>query len=166
MDLISREWITQAMEHCPWDTEKDRNRAIHYVRDIAPSVDTTTDCKTNLISRRDAIEYFMTNTNWHDEDGYPIEDSSEKRALLEGYFSGVPSAETTGALDEAIHKYVEEGLMELPGRPNNAWTGVDEFPHEVLECGHCGYLRMLETANDTWPNYCENCGADMKGDSE
>lgn len=60
MDLISREWITQAMEHCPWDTEKDRNRAIHYVRDIAPS------------------------------------------------------AETTGALDEAIHKYVEEGLMELP----------------------------------------------------
>lgn len=118
MDLISREWITQAMEHCPWDTERDRNRAIHYVRDIAPS------------------------------------------------------AETTGALDEAIHRYVEEGLMELPTsadvRENvhNAWTGVDEFPHEVLECGHCGYLRMLETANDPWPNYCENCGAGMKGDSE
>lgn len=48
---------------------------------------------TKLISRQDAIEYFMTNTNWHDEEGYPIDDAEEKRALLTEYFNGVPSAQ-------------------------------------------------------------------------
>jgi len=47
----------------------------------------------DLISRQTAIEYFMINTNWHDEDGYPIDDSDEKRKLLEDYFNGVPSAQ-------------------------------------------------------------------------
>ena len=47
---------------------------------------------SDLISRQDAIEYFMINTNWHDEDEEPIEDADEKRALLTDYFNGVPSA--------------------------------------------------------------------------
>ena len=48
-------------------------------------------CEDDLISRREAIKYFMTNTNWHDEEGYKIDDADEKRKLLEDYFSGVPS---------------------------------------------------------------------------
>lgn len=47
----------------------------------------------DLIRRQDAIEYFMTNTNWHDEEGYPIEDAEDKRALLTDYFNGIPSAQ-------------------------------------------------------------------------
>ena len=47
----------------------------------------------DLISRRAAIEYFMTNTNWHDEDGYEIHDAEDKRALLKSYFDGIPSAQ-------------------------------------------------------------------------
>lgn len=47
----------------------------------------------DLISRQAAIEYFMTNTNWHDEDGYEIHDAEDKRALLESYFDGIPSAQ-------------------------------------------------------------------------
>lgn len=47
----------------------------------------------DLIKKQDAIEYFMTNTNWHDEEGYPIDDAEEKRALLTEYFNGVPSAQ-------------------------------------------------------------------------
>ena len=45
----------------------------------------------DCISRKAAIEYFMINTNWHDEDGDEINDADEKRKLLEDYFSGVPS---------------------------------------------------------------------------
>jgi len=37
-DLISRSWLLDVFEHfVPWDTEKDRNRAIHHVRELAPS---------------------------------------------------------------------------------------------------------------------------------
>lgn len=51
--------------------------------------DTTSDC----ISRQAAIEYFMTNTNWYDEDGGMIEDAEDKRKLLENYFNALPSAQ-------------------------------------------------------------------------
>lgn len=36
-DLISRSWLLGVFELVPWDTEKDRNRAIHHVRELAPS---------------------------------------------------------------------------------------------------------------------------------
>lgn len=48
---------------------------------------------SDLISRQVAIEYFMTNTNWHDEDGYEIHDAEDKRALLKSYFDGIPPAQ-------------------------------------------------------------------------
>ena len=49
--------------------------------------------KDDLISRQAAIEYFMTNTNWHDEDGYEIHDAEDKRALLKSYFDGILSVQ-------------------------------------------------------------------------
>lgn len=38
-DLISRSWLLDVFELVPWDTEKDRNRAIHHVRELAPSAE-------------------------------------------------------------------------------------------------------------------------------
>jgi hypothetical protein len=39
-DLISREWLLDVVENIiEWDTEKDRNRAIHQVRELTPAVD-------------------------------------------------------------------------------------------------------------------------------
>ena len=39
-DLISRSWLLDVVENLiPWDTEKDRNRAIHHVRELAPSAE-------------------------------------------------------------------------------------------------------------------------------
>ena len=46
----------------------------------------------DLISRQAAIEYFVTNVGFHDEDGYPIEDSGELRKIWTEYFDGIPSA--------------------------------------------------------------------------
>ena len=31
-----------------------------------------------------------------------------------------------------------------------------------LKCSHCGH-KMLTGANSLYPNYCPNCGADMRG---
>lgn len=36
----------------------------------------------SLINREDTINYLMTNMNWHDEDGYTVEDAEEKRAII------------------------------------------------------------------------------------
>ena len=47
----------------------------------------------DLISRQAAIDYFVTNVGFHDEDGYPIEDECELREIWTRYFDGIPSAE-------------------------------------------------------------------------
>lgn len=40
-DLISRQWLMECVNECwiKFDTEKDENRFIHLVRDIAPSAE-------------------------------------------------------------------------------------------------------------------------------
>jgi hypothetical protein len=58
----------------------------------------------DLINRQDAIEYFITNTNWYDEDGDRIEDAEYKRKLLTDYFNGVPSAEPLTDAEQRIFK--------------------------------------------------------------
>ena len=49
--------------------------------------------KDDTISRQAAIDYFVTNIGWHDEDGYPVEDSDELRKIWTELFNGVPSAQ-------------------------------------------------------------------------
>lgn len=46
-----------------------------------------------LISRQAAIDYFVTNVGFHDEDGYPIEDTDELRKIWTEYFDGIPPAQ-------------------------------------------------------------------------
>lgn len=96
----------------------------------------------DLISRQAAIEYFMTNTNWHDEDGYEIHDAADKRALLESYFDGIPSAQ--------------------PEQKVGKWIGGD-----IGYCTCCGHKGC---ASDIWnaceEMYCPNCGAKMEEQNE
>ena len=47
----------------------------------------------DLISRQAAIDYFVLNVGFHDEDGYPIEDADELRKIWTEYFDGIPSAQ-------------------------------------------------------------------------
>lgn len=68
----------------------------------------------DLISRKNAIEYFMINTNWNDEDGYPIGDWEEKRKLLEEYFSGVPSAQPEIIRCKDCKHFNDGDCTELP----------------------------------------------------
>ena len=45
-----------------------------------------------MITRKDTIEYLTTNMGWHDEDGYPIDDTDEKRAIITDLVNGITSA--------------------------------------------------------------------------
>ena len=62
---------------------------------------------SDLISRADAIEAVESADPKDREYHY-------YKHIAIGVLSALPSAETTGALDDAIAKYVADGLMELP----------------------------------------------------
>ena len=38
-DFISRDYAVENMENYPWDTEHDKNAAIHLVRELVPAAD-------------------------------------------------------------------------------------------------------------------------------
>lgn len=38
-DYISRDYTVENMENFPWDTEHDKNAAIHLVRELVPAAD-------------------------------------------------------------------------------------------------------------------------------
>ena len=48
---------------------------------------------SDLISRQDAIDYFVTNIGVVDEDGYAVDDYDERVKIWMERFSGIPSAE-------------------------------------------------------------------------
>lgn len=105
----------------------------------------------DLISRQAAIEYFMTNTNWHDEDGYPIDDAEEKRKLLEDYFNGISSAEPS--------------CSEIP-KKTGRWIANDDYDGEVYyTCSRCEepWVIIEGTPQENGMKYCPNCGARMDG---
>ena len=60
-DLISRQWLMECVNEgwIKFDTEKDENRFVHLVRDIAPSAQLAQDLPngcTDTISRQAAID--------------------------------------------------------------------------------------------------------------
>lgn len=73
---------------------------------------------SDLISRADVLEGLKHSTAYLHDDIYTI-------------VNRIPSAETTGALDDAIAKYVADGLMELPS--------ADAV--EVVRCKDCKWWK-------------------------
>ena len=50
-------------------------------------------------------------------------------------------------------------------RPMSIWHNVELGSDLYIRCDNCGYHRSRFTY-DKLPNFCENCGADMRGDKE
>ena len=78
----------------------------------------------------------------------------------------IPSAESTGDLDNAIYEYVKEGLMDNPyDRPQGEWIDA-EIP---LECGGSMPIQVCNLCKTFYPlaytggghRFCPNCGARM-----
>jgi hypothetical protein len=106
----------------------------------------------DCISRQAAIDYFVTNVGFHDEDGYPIEDSDELRKIWTEYFDGIPSAQ--------------------PERKRGKWIySEDEYGVDGYHCDKCGFFvpwdyvhKFINYIEDY--NFCPNCGADMRGEQD
>lgn len=96
----------------------------------------------DLISRKDAIDavYRIKRTdNW-------------KAAVLMMLFD-VPSAESTGDMDEAIQEYVREGMMEPVGR--GFWIEDEDGLFVCSECDIKSEYQIRKT------DFCPNCGGKM-----
>lgn len=91
----------------------------------------------------------------------------DERTQIYNVINEMPTAETTGDLDDAIQEYIKSGLMELDNlRPKGHWITrhVETAPKFVVErfyCSECGNWQIYGM-----PHYCPNCGADMRGESE
>ena len=89
----------------------------------------------DTINRQAAIDYFVTNVGFHDEDGYPIDDSDELRKIWTEYFDGIPSAVRRG-------RWMQEEYID------------GEWYHTCSSCG-------MSLKKDAFDNFCGNCGAKM-----
>lgn len=61
-----------------------------------------------------------------------------------------------------------KAVKTLCERPQGKWIGIeeyDDYPNKkVCECSECG--KMIYILHNDFPNFCENCGAKMKGGAE
>ena len=90
---------------------------------------------SDAISRQQAIDYFVTNVGFHDEDGYPIEDTDELRKIWTEYFSGIPSAQPEKEKAKRV-----------------LWTGWKGCRDTRYKCPNC----KKPVKNDDI--YCHRCG--------
>ena len=134
-DLISRQVLELWNRYKPTIAVD----AIEYDRELKKLLSTNlAEVGTDAISRQQAIDYFVTNVGFHDEDGYPIEDTDELRKIWTEYFSGIPSAEPKrGWWIEIINS---RGVMV------------------ALRCSRCEKSPRHGVRSD----FCPNCGADMR----
>ena len=66
---------------------------------------------------------------------------------------------------QAVNEALDLAIKALEERPTGEWIGIeeyDDYPNKkVCECSECG--KMISISHNDFPNFCENCGADMKG---
>lgn len=94
----------------------------------------------DLIRRKDAIDYFVTNIGVVDADGYAVDDYDERVKTWTESFSGIPSAE--------------------PEQKKGMWK-PDESGDDYWICSVCGFASEAFGA-DILYHFCPNCGAEMR----
>ena len=96
----------------------------------------------DLISKKAAIDYFVINVGFHDEDGYPIEDTDELRKIWTEYFDGIPSAEP------------KRGKWESQSDGGYCCSLCGRYAMDKAD----GRIVMISVKS----RFCPNCGAEME----
>lgn len=94
----------------------------------------------------------------------------DERTMIHNVINEMPTAETTGELDDVIQEYIKSGLMEFDDfRPKGHWILSQSQDKEDtdngnyrFECSNCGYSDTHSKATEV--PYCWHCGADMNGE--
>lgn len=93
------------------------------------------------IEKEAAVENFMQYT-WYNNFGEAIDDSDEKREILDDMFSDIPAAD----------------VVEVRRAAWQSWE-QDKPPFKWYSCDYCGFHALSRS------NYCPNCGAMMTEES-
>jgi len=105
----------------------------------------------DLIFRKAAIEYLMTNMGWHDEDGYAVDDADEKRGIITDLVNGIPAVDVAPVIHghwTRIHiKGKEYGKVYY--QHENCAPLLFESPYHY--CPHCG-AKIDEHGKDVYTN--------------
>ncbi len=158
-DTISRQWLMECVNEgwIKFDTEKDENRFIHLVRDIAPSAQpepTDIDAKEavyNLAEKIGIHQLFALTVELRGEPIQPeptyeqVEEYCKKRCL---------------------HVVTADFFESTKPQRLGHWIKhIDPFGGEQYECSECGVLWEFAdgTPEDNEAYFCPKCGAKMKG---
>ena len=97
---------------------------------------------SDLIDRQAAIDYFVTNVGFHDEDGCPIEDECELREIWTGYFDGIPPAQPEIIRCKDCKHWIPYDWMF-----SEVWQSknIADYPEDEIGCNYCD---MTMKAND------------------
>ena len=79
------------------------------------------------------------------------DDTISRRAAIDAIF---------GRSHEIIKMRIGNLPSAQPERNQGHWVGIDDEPCETWECDKCGYIQ--ECFEDERPNFCPQCGSDMR----
>lgn len=71
-------------------------------------------------------------------------------------------------ISKEIRKAAQDTIRELPSvQRKGKWVRItDEVFADRFECSECGKLPPIENFEWWLSDYCPNCGADMRGESD
>ena len=72
-----------------------------------------------------------------------------------------------GHIMDSEYKELKLAIKALKERSQGKWRKIGEeyynwHNHTVIKCSHCGYVKNIP--GEITPNFCEECGADMRGE--
>lgn len=95
-----------------------------------------------------------------------MDDLISRQAAIDAIIAilGDKTARHNGWIDPYYAVQRIKGLpsADVPDRKVGEWIGIDDYPYESWECDQCGCV--YEEMPSWVPNYCPNCGAQMKGE--
>lgn len=57
--------------------------------------------------------------------------------------------------------------LEQPEQKKGQWIDIVVANYKwMIRCNKCGHLRNMISTNGIYPKFCENCGADMRGEKQ
>ena len=104
------------------------------------------------IKKEDAIHYLMINMNWHDEDGYPVDDWDEKLSAISDLINGVHAADV---VERKTGEWITKDVVKVLA----SGKVLDGF----CQCDMCGRIFPFHYSKY---DFCPNCGAEMLEDVE
>ena len=102
-----------------------------------------------------------------------MDDTISRQAAIDAIDKLMVSIPTAGGKDlmDDVNRIRAEDISVIkrlpsaqPERKRGHWVGIDDEPCETWECDKCGCIQ--ECFDGEQPNYCPNCGADMREDEQ